>query len=996
MKIKYLILFVFILQWGKIKAQKSESSDSVSSRMQTEFNAQKNAAVQKALSIGWSVRTVDLDGGSTELMDIEKNGPVYFTTNNKIAAQTIGTQQLHPLGSLGLNLTGNGMVIGLWDGGAVRLTHQEYIGRAVQADVSLPMLGHATHVAGTLIASGIAPTAKGMAPQANLRAYDWNADNTEMELAANNGMLVSNHSYGQVCGWAYGTYSTGTINEWHWYGFPLYSTQEDASFGLYNVKAAIWDQIMYRNPYYLIVKSVGNDRGEGPDSIVTHKAINNLGGWSISNLARPKDGGSTGYDCIPTFGVAKNILAIGSVEDIPNGYQQASDVLVSPFSSFGPTDDGRIKPDIVANGSILTSTFSNSNTSYSTSSGTSMASPTVAGSLLLIQQHYKNIKGQYMRSATLKALAIHTADEAGTTPGPDYIFGFGLMNSKSAALAINDTTNFRFIESTLYPNDTIYYKIFSDGVNPIKTTLCWNDTSGLVTSVLNDRTPRIINDLDIVLMNAQCNETYFPWKLDPNNPAAPATQGNNIVDNVEMIGALTLPKGTYVLRLTHKNTLRHNKQSFSIIIEGKKPEPNQNIVAFTDIDQEITIPQTLIQNSTNVSASSSQSNVILSLASNILTVTGLNIGKDTISVVSCYSGACGICDTLKIFVNVKSCAENVSLSTSSPIVNAIAACDDSTGMVYYIDPVSKSTLLAINPNGNVFNPDEVRLDESEGYDFEYNGSNGNAALMKRMITIEAPGYYPINGGIQLKFYYYPAEKNQLQSTYPYSHWFKFSGDKSQVMQAFQNGAIEALMFNNVVEEDVAPMKYAVLNDIKSFSTFGFLSYDIEGFLPVTLVSFTAKANNNLVVLNWNTASENNNKGFKVQRSLDGSSFTDVAWVDGHGTTSIPQQYTAEDAPLAAGRYYYRLQQIDFDHNFEFSPIVEVEITKSNTLSVIRKPYTDVFDIQGLDPSLSASLWDINGVKIMESKDNQFDMCGIQVGMYFVRANQQIVKLVLTR
>lgn len=996
MRYRILMLLLLILPLNKVMAQKTEKTDSASQRLNLEFNSKKSDAVNLALRSGWSVRTDNPDGSVSELIELQYGAPVYYSTNNAVAAATISTNALLSGGSLGLNLTGSGLTVGLWDGGIVRATHQEFGGRTSKGDAATNVIGHATHVAGTLIAAGIVPTAKGMAPQANLITYDWNNDNAEMEQAAANGMLVSNHSYGQVAGWGYGNWSTGTTNEWHWFGYPMFSTQEDINFGLYNAKAAIWDQIMYKNPYYLIVKSVGNDRGEGPDSTLTHKALTNVGGWTTSNLARPKDGSSTGFDCIPTFGVAKNMLSIGSIDDIPSGYQQASDAVISSFSSFGPTDDGRIKPDLVANGSILTSSFSNSNTSYATSSGTSMSSPNVAGSLLLLQQYYNNQKGQYMRAATLKALAIHTADEAGSSPGPDYVFGFGVMNTKKAAQAIADSSKFRIIESTLNPNDTLFYEIFSDGINPIKTTLCWNDTSGLVTSVLNDRTPRIINDLDIVLINVQCNETYFPWKLNPNTPAAPATQGNNIVDNVEVIGELTLPIGTYALRLTHKNTLKHNKQAFSLIIQGDTPEPDQNIVAFTDIEQEITLAESFTQNTTSISATSTQSNAYASLQNNVLSLTGLNIGKDTVKVVACYTGNCGFCDTLNFNVDIKSCAENVSLTTSSTIVDAISACDDESGMVYYIDPISKSTLLAINPNGNDFNPEYVRLDESDNFNFEFTGSSGDAKLMKRMITISAPGYYPINGGIQLKFYYYPEEKEQLQNNFPYSHWFKFSGNKTQTLQAFQNGQLEALMFNNVVEEDVVPMKYAVLDGITSFSTFGFIGYDFEGFLPVTLVSFTAEPHNNGVRLKWHTASETNNKGFKVQRSSDGTHFTEVAWVEGHGTTSLPQYYVTDDYPSTGGSYYYRLQQMDYDNQFEYSPIIQIDLKANNTLSIAREPFSDIFKIVGADTNIEASLWNLNGTKIMEIKENQIDMSGIQVGIYFVNANQQILKLVHTR
>ena len=101
-------------------------------------------------------------------------------------------------------------------------------------------------------------------------------------------------------------------------------------------------------------------------------------------------------------------------------------------SSEGPADDLRIKPDIMGNGTGLYSTYESADAVYSTISGTSMASPNVAGTLLLLQQHYKNVTNNFMKAATLKGLACHTADDAGNI-GPDPVFGWGLLNAKKAA-----------------------------------------------------------------------------------------------------------------------------------------------------------------------------------------------------------------------------------------------------------------------------------------------------------------------------------------------------------------------------------------------------------------------------------------------------------------------------------------------------------------------------------------------------------------------------------
>ena len=118
------------------------------------------------------------------------------------------------------------------------------------------------------------------------------------------------------------------------------STVEDYKFGFYDSYAQSWDQIAYAAPYYLICKSAGNDRGESWSG--THYLP---GDNRPYNVTRDADGGPTGYDCISFIGNAKNILTVGAVDAIPSGYSSPTDVVMSTFSGWGPTDDGRIKPD---------------------------------------------------------------------------------------------------------------------------------------------------------------------------------------------------------------------------------------------------------------------------------------------------------------------------------------------------------------------------------------------------------------------------------------------------------------------------------------------------------------------------------------------------------------------------------------------------------------------------------------------------------------------------
>lgn len=549
--------------------EKSAALKAFTQQLQTKYIQDSIATYKKAKELGILTKVIQPDGVVKELTGFDQFGkPIYNTTHNLNAARTISTNKVWAGGSLNLNLDGSGTILGEWDAGTVMLSHRELLGRVILGDGMGFFDNHATHVAGTLIATGINPNAKGGSYNGNLRSYNWNNDSFEMATEAANGMLLSNHSYGNIAGWTY----NGNQNRWEWYGEPSISQTKDWKFGFYDNKSRDWDEMAFLAPNYLIVKAAGNDRndnGPGPNGL--HYIFDN-GNWVTSTTTRSPDGQ---YDCMPTYSNGKNILTVGAVNALPNGYQSAAGVSMSNFSGWGPTDDGRIKPDICGNGVGLLSTVTGNDSNYSTYSGTSMAAPSVTGSLNLLQQHYNNIKGRFMKAATLKALAIHTAYEAGNAPGPDYTFGWGLMNTAKAAEAITNTNKKNLIlETILYNSDTINYRVYSDGTTPLKATIVWNDVPGLVFAPsLNDTTPKLVNDLDLRIKK-EANEVEFnPWILDVINPANPATTGDNRRDNVEQVWVQNPAAGWYNIQIRHKNQLfGSTPQYFSIIISGGAPE----------------------------------------------------------------------------------------------------------------------------------------------------------------------------------------------------------------------------------------------------------------------------------------------------------------------------------------------------------------------------------------------------------------------------------------
>jgi hypothetical protein len=176
-----------------------------------------------------------------------------------------------------------------------------------------------------------------------------------------------------------------------------------------------------------------------------------------------------------------------------------------------------------------------------------------------------------MLAATLKGLVIHTADEAGNYPGPDYKFGWGLLNTAKAATLLSNTTTAKIKELTLVNGTTYTLNFKANGTDPLRATICWTDPPGTPPSPsLNPPNIMMVNDLDLRIDG----QTYKPWILDPNNPTAGATTGDNIRDNVEQIYIPTITAGCHTLTVTHKGALTGGLQAFSLILSGITVYPN--------------------------------------------------------------------------------------------------------------------------------------------------------------------------------------------------------------------------------------------------------------------------------------------------------------------------------------------------------------------------------------------------------------------------------------
>lgn len=583
--------------------------EKLSQELQEKALAERQRAHELAGRKRLPLRHQPAQGRAIELQRFSPAGdPIYYITDNIDAADTVGTDELWPGGSTGLNLSGLGQNLSQWDEGLVDDTHPEFSGRVTQgidiacAPFSAPGVSlHSTQIAGTQIAAGVghplsfqvppgSDAAKGMAFEATLDVYDWNCDTSEMAAAAAAGEDISNHSYGIAAGWLFLEIRPPEPVEcqpysWWWFGGTADTDVEDYKFGYYDADAQSWDQVAHNAPDYLIVKSAGNDRSDVGPLGGSYCVLNAAEEFShVSSVPRDSDCGPAGYDCLPTISNAKNILTVGAVDDLSGGYSPSTGpaaVAMTSFSGWGPTDDGRIKPDLVANGFGLVTpstplTISVLTFYYWDATGTSAAAPNASGSLQLLQEHYRNTHGGTgMQAATLKALAIHTADEAGSADGPDYAFGWGLLNIRAAAdLITQDGGGHRIIEGTLSDGATDSVQIdINEPEADITATLVWTDPPGTpVAPSLDPPDLMLVNDLDLRIHSA--TGTHLPWILDPAAPASAATTGDNFRDNVEQVEIQGVGPGAYIVEITHKNTLLNNApQDYALILSAAAPAP---------------------------------------------------------------------------------------------------------------------------------------------------------------------------------------------------------------------------------------------------------------------------------------------------------------------------------------------------------------------------------------------------------------------------------------
>lgn len=582
----FIILVGISTGWEKESPERSHQArrEETVRRLAQRAEKAKSEALERGRQEHWQIRG-QRGHRIYEWMAVINNRPIYWQTCNLNSAISHGVDLIRNIPPYSVN--GAGFTVGIWDAGSVRSSHQELVGRVTLQD-SVANNDHSTHVAGTIGAAGVVANAQGMAPAVAIDSYDWGDDLSEMAARAaaypgEPGMLyVSNHSYGAACGWeADAQYWLGHPG-WYWMG--QWNDREDELFGRYWDNAVEYDSICYENPCFLPFWAAGNDRNDSAPPEGT-KFYYYDGKWRSKSYNSATDPYSDnydngGYDTILPSSAAKNIVTVGAVNDAVQGdLRNPANGTMTVFSGWGPTDDGRVKPDLVCNGYTLYSSTALHNSSYATYSGTSMATPGAAGAAILLAELYGRLSGGgAMLSSTLKALLIHTADDLGN-PGPDYQYGWGLLNAHAAADHISDffaADCGSIIESQISAGDPMQSYAFQwDQQTPIRATLCWTDPPAAEVTGLDNPSPCLVNDLDLRIIAPDGLTVYLPYVLNPAVPSADAASGDNVLDNVEQVD-LPFPSmlGTYTVQVTCKLPLTDGLQEYSLLISGQNCRPD--------------------------------------------------------------------------------------------------------------------------------------------------------------------------------------------------------------------------------------------------------------------------------------------------------------------------------------------------------------------------------------------------------------------------------------
>src|SRR6187551_154510 len=448
---------------------------------------QNNISILDQRALRYGMIDVEIPNGSFEALihtpwiSFISNIPVNEVINYRAIHAERGWALISPFGR---GLTGQGMTVGIGDGGRVQI-HEDLSKDYLDLSSTDANPTHATQTSGIIAGAGLIDPfyGSGYAPKAHvlLRNFTdilWDAP----QYMEDYGMTLTNNSYGS------------SLNDCNY-------------FGDYDGNSTALDAMMNDHPELLHIFSAANS-----------------GGMTCSPFPGSYATIAGGYQ------PAKNLLTVGAL-NITDG--------IASYSSRGPVDDGRIKPEVCAYGTNRASTIGTNQYGYN--SGTSFSSPATVGCATLLYERYKQLHNDSLPDAALiKNVICNAADDLGNV-GPDYLYGFGRINGDRAALIMEDN-HYLFVNVN---QGNVITRTFSipSGTAAVDVMIMWTDEASAPYETVT-----LVNDLDMTIVTPT-GDTLKPWVLNytPSGVSSPATTGVDRFNNYEQVTLNNPVAGTYTI-----------------------------------------------------------------------------------------------------------------------------------------------------------------------------------------------------------------------------------------------------------------------------------------------------------------------------------------------------------------------------------------------------------------------------------------------------------------
>ena len=534
-----------------------------------------------------SIRRLDTTLAPARILEIARNPAVEWIEElpgedrdrdeNDGVRMAIGLPYLAPILNL---LKGNGVKVGAWENGHPDVEsisgqfhgHDDFSGRIEVMEPSEPSQ-HATMVAGILAGDGRASEAwggtpfqwRGVAPGVHLYSFTTTDSDHEaaevLQAISQEGIEVAIHSWGEAV-----------------------TADRCSTFGDYTIRSAEFDQAI-----------AGDDPGNaGQGGIPVVFSVGNYQGFIDCLIPQRTGGGAIipGFRTINPPHTAKDIIAVGAVD--------SDDLRMTVFSSWGPTDDGRIKPDIVAPGSEaggdggITAPSLLPPDGYRTDEGTSFAAAAAAGALSILIGERHDRGASDLPPAAWKALLVQSAHDLTDDPlapvttdpataeedalryrGPDYFYGFGLVWVPGAfSLSLNESG---LKEGRVDHGQEIRFGLLQTTAATHRITLAWDDPPGDPAAAR-----ALVNDLDLrveEMLPGGGVAVHLPWVLDPQRPELPASRGVDHVNNIEQVEFDGPVRGPLVVVVSGAGVVR-GPQRFWVAADDGLSEVPEKVLSY--------------------------------------------------------------------------------------------------------------------------------------------------------------------------------------------------------------------------------------------------------------------------------------------------------------------------------------------------------------------------------------------------------------------------------